>query len=139
MGSCWHVTQVFLVGCSRSAGGTAALSLADGSDASTLRKRSGEGLVGGGRRYLSRAIYSGGQTLRNSCFFLKKTTNLVIIARCLTFPQKFFVATCNCVCVAKSPHLVVFQITGCLITKCLCTGFVSPSVRFGIFKGLLHV
>ena len=52
---------------------------------------------------------------------------------------KFFVATCNCACVAKSPHLVVFQITGCLVAKCLCTGFASPSVRFGIFKGLLSV
>ena len=54
-----HVTQVFLVGCSRSAGGTASLSLADGSDASTLRKRSGEGLVGGERRYLSRVFFWG--------------------------------------------------------------------------------
>ena len=76
-----HVPQVFLVGCSRSAGGTASLSLADGSDASTLRKRSGEGLVGWGeRRYLSR-VFRGGyiswwSNTSKLVFLLKKTTNL---------------------------------------------------------------
>ena len=90
-----HVPQVFLVGCSGSAGGTAALSLADGSDASTLRKRSGEGLVGRGGVGICQGSFRGGyiswwSNTSKLVFFLKKTTNLVIIARCLTFPQQFF-------------------------------------------------